>query len=291
VSAENIFEFAFTVDWLSATFDEYGGQKFARKIGYLGWASDVKGVPPRGYNTAVELETGALIAWHTEDRRQGVHVKLSGSTLRWYLTKGVDWHTMMKWIKECHGRTSRVDLAIDIKNGGLRLEHCNKKNLLPYVGKGRTPRVLPVGTQEEGWTVYVGSRTSQKYLRVYDKAKEQKNYNDDYIRIELECKEEIAHAVGFEFPSMDKPACVAMAQTLIRQHAGFNHPAYIAAMSSKTVELSIPQGKAKDTVGWLVSVAAPSLAKQMEKYPNEDILGEFMNALRRELSERGFRLE
>lgn len=287
VSAEIIPAFSFTVDWISVTFDAYWGNRFARKIGYLGWASSVEGVPPKGYNKAVELETGALIAWHTEIPTQGIHVKLSGSTLRWYMTKGLDWHTLLRMIKKCHGRTSRVDLAIDIRNGGLKLEHCCEENLLPYKGKGRTPRVIPVGSQKNGWTVYVGARTSQKYLRVYDKAKEQKDMDADYVRVELECKEEIAHAIGHEFPEMSKDDCVVMAQTLIRQHAAFDQPAYLAALESRTIELSIPQGKEKDTLGWLLKIVAPSLAKQIKKYPHENVYDEFMNALRRELNDRG----
>jgi len=282
---------SFTVDWIAATFDEYGGMRFARKLGYKTWAHDVEGVPPRGYDQARELETGALIAWHTERKEMGVHVRLSGSVLRHYSALNADWHVLLSWVKECKGRTSRVDLALDVRGSQLALVDLAKTRLQPYKGKGRTPKYLPVGTQEDGWTVYVGSRSSDKYLRVYDKAKEQGLKDEDYVRIELETKGEIAHAVGHEFPEQTTSECVAMAQTLIRGVCNFDHPSWQAAIGARDVALATPQGKERDTFGWLVKICAPALAKTIAKNPSQDVMGEFWNALRRELQERGLDAE
>jgi hypothetical protein len=287
VGAENIFYQSFTIDWIGATFDEYHGLRFAKKLGYKGWAADVEGVPARGYNKCRELETGARICWHTERKEMGVHVTLSGSVLRYYSTLGVDWHQLLKWIKEAKGRTSRVDLALDLHDSGITLKDMHKGNLTPYKGKGRTPKLLPVGTQEDGWTVYVGSRSSDKFLRVYDKGKEQGDKDTDYVRVELETKGEIAHAVGHEFPNLPQGECISMAQTLIRGVANFDMQNWIIALESKDVHLSIPQGKERDTLGWLVKICAPALAKTIAKNPSKDVLGEFWNALESELNQRG----
>lgn len=287
MGAKNIFYQNFTVDWIGATFNEYHGLRFAKKLGYKGWAADVEGVPPRGYNQSRELETGAIIAWHTDRKEMGVHIRLSGAALRYYSTLSVDWHMMLKWVKEHKGRTSRVDLALDLYNSRLEMVDFTKKTLKPYVGKGRTPKLLPVGTQEDGWTVYVGSRQSDKYLRIYDKGKEQGGEDVDYIRVELETKGEIAHAVGYEFPAFTKGECVAMAQTLIRGVANFDLENWNIALDSIDVALSTPQGKDRDTLGWLVKICAPSLAKTIAKYPAKDVMGEFFNALESELNSRG----
>lgn len=291
MSAENVFYQTFTVDYISATFDSYYGLKFAKQLGYKGWAKDVEGVKPRGYSHARQLETGALIAWNENRSDMGVHVQLSGETLRYYSTLGVDWKQLLTWAKKFKGRTSRVDLALDLHNSGMLFEQFSKKNLKPYKGKGRTPRHLPVGSQEEGWTVYIGSRESEKFLRVYDwSAKHDKNAGD-YIRVELECKGQVAHAIGWEFPDNDTAYIVAMAQTLIRAVADWNMDAWNVALTSETVSLSIPQGKDKDTLGWLKNVCAPSLAKQIALHPTKDVMGEFMLALRNELYLRGLQME
>jgi hypothetical protein len=287
MDAQNIFYQTFTVDYIAITFDEYHGLKFARQIGYKGWATDVEGIKPRGYSHCRELETGALIAWHTDRKDMGVHVQLSGETLRYYSTIGVDWKQLLTWAKKHKGRTSRVDLALDLHNSGLQFDQFSKKNLKPYKGKGRTPRFLPVGTQEDGWTVYVGSRTSEKFLRVYDWSAKHDKEAGDYLRIELECKGEIAHAIGWEFPEKDTTECVEMAQTLIRNVADFTMENWQISLASRNVELSIPQGKDRDTFTWLVKICAPSLAKTIAKNPTKDVIGEFWNALRVELRERG----
>jgi len=214
-------------------------------------------------------------------------VSLSGSALRWYDAKSLDWYQLLTWVKECSGRTSRVDLAVDIKNGNINQADLCKQNRMPYKGKGRTPRWLPVGDEEDGWTWYIGSRQSEKFLRVYDKAKEQKDHETDYVRVELECKGEVAHAVGHEFPAMEKTLCKAMACTLIRGTANIVHPSWAWAMDSESVVLTIPQGKERDTFGWLVNVCAPALAKQIALHPNDGVLDTFWEALRVELRERG----
>jgi len=286
VSALNL-EVGFTVDWIAATFNKPMGLKFAKKLGYLGWASDVDGVCPKGYNQCRQLETGALVAWHDAIPTQGVHVRLSGSCLRYYQEKGVDWHQMLTWVKQCQGRTSRVDLAVDIKNSQIKQSNLCKQNRLPYQGRGRTPRWLPVGDQDEGWTWYVGSRQSDKYLRIYDKAKEQKNYVEDYIRVELETKGEVAHAVGHEFPTRGKAECKALACTLIKGMANIDHPSWVLAMECEPLVLALPQGRERDTFGWLVKICAPALARQIALRPNDDVLDMFWNALRASLRERG----
>lgn len=284
-------EFSFCVDWFSVTFDAYEGKKFAKKLGYMAWAKDVECVPPRGYNKARKLETGAVIAWHTTRDDMGVHVQLSGSALRWYHEKQADWHTLMTWAKELEGRASRVDVAIDIRNSGLQQKNLGKPHLRPYKGKGRTPRFLPVGDQESGWTHYIGSRTSTKYLRIYDKAKEQKIENGDYVRIELECKAEIARAILWAFPGLARQDCVSMAQTLIRSVADFNNDVWDAALGSVDMALTVSKTTDRDTLGWLVRICAPALAKQIALKPNEDILGMFATALRDELQQRGLDYE
>lgn len=283
--------FAFVIDWFSVTFDPYEGKRFAGKLGYMKWAADVECVPPRGYNKARKLETGAVIAWHTTRNDMGVHVQLSGSALRWYHEKSADWHTIMTWAKELGGRASRVDLAIDIFDSGLQQTDLCKPNLRAYKGKGRTPRFLPVGDQETGWTHYVGSRTSTKYLRIYDKAREQKLENGDYIRVELECKAEIARAILWEFPALSRQDCIPMAQTLIRSVADFNNDVWQAALGSVDMALTASQTRERDTLGWLVKICAPALAKQIALKPNEDVMGQFATALRGELQQRGLDIE
>lgn len=280
-------ETSFTVDWLSITFNKYGAKKFGKKIGYMGWASHVDGHPARAYNRCHELETGVRISWHTENEGQGYHFVFTGQALRWYAAKSYDWHELMFDAHAAGGRCSRIDLAFDIRNGGLVLANFAKTERSPYKGKGRTPNILPVGTQEDGWTVYVGARQSQKFLRIYDKAKERKDFSSDYIRVELECKEETAHALGWNFGQIPLSECVNMARGLVLGHVDFKSAGWRAGMHGEITQFSLPQGKDKDTFGWLLKSVVPALAKEIAKHPTESILDQFWDALRDRLREQG----
>lgn len=109
-----------------------------------------------------------------------------------------------------------------------------------------------------GATLYVGSRSSEKCLRVYDKAAEQ-GVNETWYRIELECKGDFARGValhvdgnGYEYFG-----------DIIRGFCNWpNSPEWQAATTSPTLLEGIAKPeKRRDTYAWLMSAAAPSLAK------------------------------
>lgn len=280
-------DFHFAIDWIGATFEPYFAKKFGYLVGLGAWASDVDTKGMHGYNVGKELETGLRVAWHTEDDRMGVHFAFSGACLRWYETKNMTGFNLLQLIKKHKGKVTRVDLAIDVENSQLTPKELCKENLKAYKGKGRTPKFITVLGDKGAWTVYVGSRQSEKYLRIYDKAKEQGDYESDRVRIELECKGDIAKAVGYEAPTHDEKWLVAMAQTLIRGQADFDLETWNAALSSVDVGIGIPRGRERDTFGWLTKVCAPALAKEIAKHPNARVLDEFWDALRSALREQG----
>lgn len=289
--SEKFSEIGFTCDWIAATFDPRFGWDFVRDLTLTYGLTESHARPQRGYNRAVEYENGLRASWHSELETNGLHVQMSGAVLRWYYAQGRGWYEIMGWVKECKGRVSRVDLALDVKNSAMTPDVLCKPNLKPYSGRGRTPAFNVLSGGDGSWTIYVGRRTSDKFLRIYDKAKEQKDYDSDYIRVELECKGEVAHAVGWQFPALSEQGCLDMARTLIRGVADFNIPAWDAAMESDNLVLSIPQGRQRDTVRWLLDTCAPALAKEIKKRPKEPVIDQFLEALRQRLNELGLDLQ
>lgn len=258
--------YEFAVDWISATFPAASGLHFAKRLGYKGWATDNKAIPQRGYDNAVELiEHGARINWSSKRDDMGVHIALNGNALSWFRSKSVDGLQMLKWIKQDHGRVSRIDLAIDMYNTGLQQAEFSKDTLKAYHGKGRTPRITRVLNDDRSYTVYVGARTSDKFMRIYDKAKERGDFSRDIIRVEIECKGMVAHAIGHEFPTMSYEGCLAMAKTLMRNQADFKMKAWNDMLKSEHVVLALPTTKERKTLEWLLVSAAPALAKEMQR--------------------------
>jgi hypothetical protein len=229
--------------------------------------------------------------WNRERPEMGEHLQLSGSALRFMANRGMDAFAALREVFRLGGRVSRIDLAIDLFDSGLTLAHLGKPHRLPYKGKGRTPKITPMGDEEDGWTLYVGSRSSDKFLRVYDKSKEQKLSDVDWVRIELECKGMVAHWLGVELPDKTPKGSHAFAATLIRSMVDFDNAAWTFALDSDEVQTGMPKQTERDTLKWLVDACAPALAKQIIAKPSEDILEVFWSALREELAKRGVSTE
>lgn len=283
--------FSFTYDWISYTLPQLHSGYLLKLLPLGKPLENVKSPAKFGYNICVRYETGAAVMWHDKREEMGVHVILSGSCLRELALAGAD---VTKCLRELHrlgGRCSRIDLAIDVKNTMLDLTDLCKPNRLPYKGKGHTPKFTQVGDQEDGWTIYVGSRSSDKFLRIYDKAKEVGDDSVAWVRIELECKGKIAHWLGDTLPSMELQESYVLASNLIRTIVDFNSGTWQAALSSEKIELSIPKKTERDTLNWLVKSCAPALARVIAEKPNLDVLGIFYDALKSELERRSIEVE
>jgi DNA relaxase NicK len=98
-------------------------------------------------------------------------------------------------LARCSSHFSRIDLAMDIMDGGelaKKFAVFSENNILDF-GRRKSRTVRESGTWG-GTTTYVGSRTSPKYLRVYDKSAESKGVVPA-SRIEFEIKAEAAEEV------------------------------------------------------------------------------------------------
>jgi DNA relaxase NicK len=283
-------EISYCYDWVSATMPQHNVGYLEQSL-VLGAELDAKDdAAKNGYDRSNRYESGAVVMWSSTREDMGIHLVLSGSCLKWMHEHGQDSQKALMWVNKLGGRVSRIDLAIDVKNSGLNMVDVCKPNRLPYKGRGRTPKLTPVGDEEDGWTVYIGSRSSDKFLRIYDKALEQGDKNADWIRIELECKGLVAHYLGETLSKGDVSAAYAIASQLCSAMVNFKTPVWNAALSERRVEISIPKPSSRDTLAWLVGVCAPSLARVAAERPSDDIMGIFVTALRKELQQRGIDL-
>lgn len=128
--------------------------------------------------------------------------------------KTVDWLDLIRDVVNTYeGHISRIDVACDLINYGYSV---NKIVTKIYAGQygflnaglQHIPRnrFQTVGSLDEYQTLYVGSRRSDGFLRIYDKKVEQSRANavyvslalecQDWIRVEAEFKHRLAHAIG-----------------------------------------------------------------------------------------------
>lgn len=208
--------------------------------------------PLHGYTSAVShaLSPGLRVMASEPDSPMGIHVSWSGSALQ-----EVNPRAVLRQALLMGASVSRIDIAIDIP------EHLDLKAYKAALDEGAAvtrARDWNLIVGRTGQTLYVGSRTSEKFLRIYDKAAEQ-NTEGPWFRIELECKGDFARGVS---KHVDAEGYDYFGD-IIRGFCDWPHNhEWLSAITSPTLLEGIPRPeKQRDTYAWLMNAAAPSLAK------------------------------
>lgn len=198
----------------------------------------------------------------------GVHVQLPGQALG---ALGVA--KALRICGELGGKVSRCDIAVDCKGQSDAADVYGS-----YLSKGMKTRAqkvnMVIGT--EGNTVYVGSRTSERFLRVYDKAA-QMGIEGNWTRIEMECKGARAKWVASYLMSEGFHGIGALIADYV-DCPGVDW--YTNALHRAEVDIGAPQAKkVTDTRAWLMGTVAKTLAKETRE--DEAFLIDFLRAVQK----------
>ncbi|MDR7135721.1 DNA relaxase NicK [Lysobacter niastensis] len=101
------------------------------------------------------------------------------------------WSSLRAKLASVAGRLSRVDIAFDDFAGTYNLAHAVKLwQSGKFDARGQTPDLESVNHAKglKGDTIYIGSRASEKFLRVYEKGKEQGDESSVWVRWEAQFK-------------------------------------------------------------------------------------------------------
>lgn len=218
------------VDWLAFTITELSSvQAVVEFLGFdlMQFTSAPRGA--MGYKSMYRLDGHAVSVLYDGSEGMGIHVNISGSAVAYcvdaYRQKlsgptpfsgktamQVDHLSMtalsqfLKDILEI-GHITRMDLAIDDKG---KDQYFTCRDIFDYlmadrvVTKFRRFHVdadFKTGGEVDGFTIYLGSRKSEVFLRVYDKMLEQKAKDpaagtDPWVRWELELKDQRADSAA-----------------------------------------------------------------------------------------------
>ena len=178
-----------------------------------------------GYTNSLKYGNDAakiLILWSWKQPWMGVTVMFFGQGKKLYeaLAKmsdvKVDWFDLIgKIYLKFNGHISRIDVAVDLINYGFSVNNIadRLKNGTYEFVNGKTKRKIglekmkTIGDSGEVDTIYVNSRKSDAFLRVYNKRKQglaskgsgyytQSKNTQDWIRVEAEFKHREAHKMG-----------------------------------------------------------------------------------------------
>lgn len=216
------------IDWIG--FTVFGLSDVNEVVEWLGYSMEDFTQLPKGgmgYKSILQLNGYTLQVLYDGKEDMGIHVNISGSSI----TEAVRAHMVTKKVATPFGdaydmfttgiidflqdimniaNLTRLDLAIDdigsrfYKLDDLRKLLDGEVGTHKVVSKFRSWQEIckkKLTGEKTGQTLYLGSRKSDTFLRVYDKRLEQlhKNGGDvgiDWIRWELECKKERAEQVA-----------------------------------------------------------------------------------------------
>lgn len=220
-------ELRICIDWIGFTvFKEMSVNDLIDILGYD--EEDFTQLPKggMGYKSILQLNGYTLQILYDGKPDMGIHVNISGSSIsevvRSYMqTKKVNtpfgegydtFHSgLVALLKEIDsiGRVTRIDIAVD----DLGMKYYSLDELAELLnGKNKTCKVVSkfrsfqeickrkLTGEKTGQTLYMGSRQSEIFMRVYDKRLEQKNkcsedLGVEWIRWELEFKDSRAMQV------------------------------------------------------------------------------------------------
>lgn len=234
---EMTFESGWKVDWLSFTYTDPSktlsdvisivcpsipqpARTFPTSCEDSGQLPSIPGVVAMnrgmmGYKSGLAI--GAIKILYDGNEGMGIHVAMSGDACRQIEAMGLkDWADYLHRLFRSGCKFTRLDIAFDDFAGYLDLDvilasarsgnvSCHFKSLAEI----NSWNIGKVNSESDGKTVYFGKRSSDTFLRFYDKAAEQKQEGLHWVRAEIELKRRNAHSfvellitAGFDFAEM-----------------------------------------------------------------------------------------
>jgi len=184
------------MDWLTVTKTGMKASGFSEGAMIARWVTHtlkvktggmVETAPQRFYqycHTSINPEGLTVAA--SESDVQGIRVTMSGTFL-----SSVDQKALAERVIDQGWHVTRCDIALDIIGSAETVLDIDKQRQSSYAGR---PRLRTLVDNPQGSTLYIGSRQSEKMLRIYDKGMEAKLGRWDWLRYEMEYKGNTARA-------------------------------------------------------------------------------------------------
>lgn len=259
------------LDWIEGTFK---GENFVSLPQSLSQVF-VETSGFHSYTSGARFEDGRIHLKNEVRPEMGEHIIWSGEACD---NCPVDTVNLINHLIGAKFSFTRIDMAIDAINFKLRPQRATKELNL---GRCKTRSKLSPRNddpRDKGYTQYVGKKTSEIYLRIYDKAEEM-GVDADHTRVELVVKGRRAEYAARQIvQSVDYRA-------MVRAYADF--PAWRQWRRIMDVEpIKLPsERKETSTERWLLGTCAPALARVVFLADNTGFYEKFTDAFVRNLEQ------
>jgi len=282
-----MMETGFSLDWLSFTAKDISDMAASKALAFgmpfKSW-TDVNAV--HGYKLAKQHPFGHIVMSHPGRPEMGVHVMMTGQSMHKLNESGFDTLSLIPWCNSQGARITRLDLAIDVHETPVDIVGLTRVKQVKG-DEGSAKKWNLITGSDNGVTLYIGSRKSEKFMRIYNKAAEQGLEGVMWSRFELEIKQDTCRTIADAITSLPSGEIPHYVKGLMRGLFNPNDPTYQQIMDVP----SIPVGSTKDisdnTLKWLYDSVAKTLAKQMQLHNDEPVFEEFVRAVHANLKMLG----
>jgi len=269
------------LDYFAATYPEPVKARRGQQLDH--WAGNdllVMERQTRGITNwlhGAELFPAGWLFWNDGASEHGSYLVLSGADL----SMCRQWHHMtddelLARITRNASTVSRLDFAINVE-GGAPSDCLDAFNSGDAKTRVQSVREVKGHGKAKGHTVYFGSTSSKKMLRVYDKAAELKELFSVLTRIELQARKNVATRLS---KAMIANSVHDAGKTAVRTFCDFTGiDWYQQAVQSDTVEMSLSPAKETSFENWLMQQVLPAIEKRKLAGVELDAIAKFSDAL------------
>jgi hypothetical protein len=268
-----------TLDWLALTFTGVNRDEITFIDAYCMHPTILAATPRNGYTSAQTDACGVQLLWNDDRPEMGYHAVFAGSALRnLQQLRGIHMETLLRDAVYSEGHISRLDIAKDFVGESVNYQAIYQ-SLEQNANVGLARKYGKIESNDGGFTIYVGSRQSEKFIRIYNKAAEGKLQGELWSRFELETKgmvaRSLAHSIcasdnwakqfdGLVLGMLDLPHC--------DEYQKFFQPG-ILAVGLPRIE------KTSDTERWIETQVIPAVCRHFAKNKHSQAVQRLIDAL------------
>lgn len=254
------------IDYLSLTVNKLKGQSPHVHHPALpeDWKPRLKGM--FGYTNVRDSASDGRIECVNPDRPEmGTFLSYSGETLRRTAVEPMEL-LVFHWLS-MH-KVTRLDIAFDVYDADFTIAEVILAAEEGHISSNAKSMTQYSGIGQPGGTLYIGSTSSIKRMRIYDKAAEQGLFDQRWIRFELQLRKEAAESAT-DLICSSSNRLVVMTGLI----AGFASlpKSLVGEIFDIPVEKAVVQRKVPKTQEWLLTQVAKAAASHIVATGNYEL--------------------
>jgi DNA relaxase NicK len=271
-----------TIDWLSFTHKPLKGSK----VQFHGVTNDRQEIAAKfGYSDAVLFDTGLIKMWSSKREDMGQHFIYSGSCLAGLAGSGVSCMAILDRALKAGAKVTRLDLALDLVGRDIDITSIAKDiNDGKCTGTARTWEHIV--SANKGETLYIGSRQSERFARLYNKAAQTHLDDVAWFRLEVELKGDTAKTYARVINTQTLLSLGDYVWSTLKSMCECDNPS-LSAFSEHTDTVGLPKiERVTDTERWIIEQVCPAIERFFREHPGSPAYDKLIAALGRSFREK-----